>query len=221
MATRKILICEDEEGIISFLDAEMLHAGYETAVARDGEEALRLFGGGRFGLVLLDLMLPLKSGLEVLREIRKSGDTPVIVITARRDSFDKVLLFKSGADDYVTKPFDTLELMARVERVFARSAAISPSLALRDLRLDCDGFTAEIGGRPLPLTKTEFEILSCLLRGGGKVLSREHILGRVYGDFWDSSNVVDVNVKNIRRKIAALSPDSYIETVRGRGYAAR
>ncbi|MDR2770615.1 MAG: response regulator transcription factor, partial [Clostridiales Family XIII bacterium] len=142
---------------------------------------------------------------------------------ARKDSFDKVLLLKSGADDYVTKPFDTLELLARIERNIerGRGAKDGEAYTLRELRVDYAGFTALIGEKPLPLTKTEFEILFCLVKNMRKVLSREQILGRIYGDFIGNSNVVDVNVKNIRRKLAALTSDAYIETVRGKGYVAR
>jgi two-component system response regulator ArlR len=219
----KILICEDEKDIVSFLDAELLHAGYETGVAYDGETALRMFEEGGYDLALLDLMLPKKSGLEVLQSIRGAGDMPVIIITARKDTFDKVLLLKSGADDYVTKPFDTLELLARIERNIERGrAGASRDYRLRELSVDYEKFSAALGGRALFLTKTEFEILFFLMQNAGKVMSRERILGRLYGgDFCGDSNVVDVNIRNIRRKIAEYSAESYIETVRGKGYVAR
>jgi two-component system response regulator ArlR len=223
MRRGRILICEDERDIVSFLRAELLHAGYAVDAAHDGETALRLLAERDYDLALLDLMLPQRSGLEVLQSVRGGGsDMPVIVITARKDSFDKVLLLKSGADDYVTKPFDTLELLARIERNLERERrAGGDTYKLRDLRVDYAGFTAAIGEKPLPLTKTEFEILFCLMKNMRRVLSRERILGCIYGDFLGNSNVVDVNVKNIRRKIAALSSDTYIETVRGKGYVAR
>jgi two-component system response regulator ArlR len=223
MRRGRILICEDERNIVSFLEAELLHAGYEADAAHDGETALRLLAERDYDLALLDLMLPRKSGLDVLQSLRGGGsDMPVIVITARKDSFDKVLLLRSGADDYVTKPFDTLELLARIERSLERARrADAETYTLRDLRVDYAGFTAAIGERILPLTKTEFEILFCLMKNMRRVLDREQILGRIYGDFLGNSNVVDVNVKNIRRKIAAITSDSYIETVRGKGYVAR
>ena len=216
MGKGRILICEDERDIVSFLRAELSHAGYESGAAHDGETALRMLAEEDYDLALLDLMLPRRSGLEVLRSIRGGGsDMPVIVITARKDSFDKVLLLKSGADDYVTKPFDTLELLARIERNLERGRrADGERYELRELCVDYAGFTATIGEKALPLTKTEFEILFCLMKNMRKVLGRERILGRIYGDFPGNSNVVDVNVKNIRRKIAALTSDSYIETLR-------
>jgi two-component system response regulator ArlR len=223
MRRDRILICEDERDIVSFLRAELLHAGYAADEAYDGETALRLLADRDYDLALLDLMLPQRSGLEVLQSLRGGGSNiPVIVITARKDSFDKVLLLKSGADDYVTKPFDTLELLARIERSLERGRrADGETYKLRDLRVDYAGFTAAIGERILPLTKTEFEILFCLMKNMRRVLGREQILARIYGNFLGNSNVVDVNVKNIRRKIAALTSDSYIETVRGKGYVAR
>jgi two-component system response regulator ArlR len=222
MRNGRILICEDEKNIVSFLRAELLHAGYEADVAYDGETAIAMFEGAEYDLALLDLMLPRANGLAVLRRIRETSAVPVIVITARKDSFDKVLLLKSGADDYVTKPFDTLELLARIERNIKRArGAEAPEYKLRELCADYAGFTAKLGGKPVPLTKTEFEMLFFLMKNAGKVLSRDMILAAVYEDFFGDSNVVDVNIKNIRKKLAALSEDSFIETVRGKGYVAR
>jgi two-component system response regulator ArlR len=224
MLSGKILICEDEKDIVSFLRAELLHAGFEADAAYDGETALKLFAENEYDLALVDLMLPRRNGLEVLRGIREAGDTPVIIITARKDTFDKVLLLKSGADDYVTKPFDVLELLARIERGVGRARGAGAERAVRELRglrADYAGFTASVDGTPVPLTKTEFEILFCLLKNAGRVMDRDGILRRVYGDYFGDSNVVDVNIKNIRRKLAALSADTYIETVRGKGYVAR
>lgn len=216
----KLLICEDEKNIVAFLKAELEHAGYAVDVACDGEEAVRLFSGHVYDLVLLDLMLPLKSGLEVLRDFRKAGSTPVIVLTARKDTYDKVLLLKSGADDYVTKPFDTLELLARIERNIERGRS-SSGVSVRSLTINSDSFTCQVGGAELPLTKTEFEILLALCQNADKVMHRETITRRLYGEHLGDSNVVDVNVKNIRKKIAAFSSETFIETVRGKGYVVR
>jgi two-component system response regulator ArlR len=222
MQNGRILICEDEKDIVSFLRAELLHAGYEADAVHDGETAIEMLKGAEYDLALLDLMLPRANGLAVLRRIRETSAMPVIIITARKDSFDKVLLLKSGADDYVTKPFDTLELLARIERNIKRArGAEALEYRLRDLHADYAGFTAKLGDTPVPLTKTEFEMLFLLMKNAGKVLSRDQILASVYEDFFGDSNVVDVNIKNIRRKLAALSRDSYIETVRGKGYVAR
>ncbi|GHU88427.1 response regulator transcription factor ArlR [Clostridia bacterium] len=213
----KILICEDEPSLVRLIADELGHAGYETESAADGAAALELFGQNRYDLVLLDLMLPKKSGLEVLREIRASADTPVFVLTARRDTYDKVLLLKSGADDYITKPFDMLELLARVERrLSARRAA-----NIRGLRVDISAASASLNNLPLTLTATEFSILSELSENADVVVPRGKLLWKLYGQRGEDSNVIDVNIKNIRRKIAAITDEGYIETVRGKGYVIR
>ncbi len=217
---KHILLCEDEKNIVSFLQAELAHANYETSVAYDGEEAVSLFSKQKFDLVLLDLMLPKKNGLEVLSFIRNASDTPVIIVTARKDTFDKVLLLKSGADDYVTKPFDTMELLARISRNIERSKQ-NQNITVKELSIHYDGFTAQINDKPLALTKTEFEILYFLVQNADKVLTREQLMGKLVGDFLGSSNIVDVNIKNIRKKIAELTSHDYIETVRGKGYVMR
>jgi two-component system response regulator ArlR len=216
----KILICEDEKNIVTFLKAELDRVGYDTDVAYDGQEAIRLFTAKGYDLVLIDLMLPLKSGLEVLQALRKTGNTPAIILTARKDTYDKVQLLQSGADDYITKPFDTLELLARIERNIVRNRS-GNNMRIRNLNIDFDRFTCRIDEKPLPLTKTEFEILFFLCQNADKVLPRETVIQRLYGESAFDSNVIDVNIKNIRRKISDISDDVYIETVRGKGYVVR
>jgi DNA-binding response OmpR family regulator len=216
----RILICEDEKNIVTFLKAEIERAGYSADVAFDGEEAVRLFTLRTYDLVLLDLMLPLKSGVEVLRELRKTSSVPVIVLTAKSDTLDKVLLLKSGADDYITKPFDTLELLARVERNIERNQA-GRSILIRSLNINAESYICSVGDMNLPLTKTEFEILFFLCQNADKVIPRVTIMQHLYGEFIGDSNVIDVNIKNIRRKIAEISTEIYVETVRGKGYVVR
>lgn len=212
----KILICEDEENIISFLKAELEFEGYATETATDGKTALEKFSP-EFSLVLLDIMLPEKNGLECLREIRKISDVPVIILTARKEVYDKVAFLEAGADDYVTKPFDTMELIARIKRHIRR--AKPPASAA--LKIDAEGYRAKIGENELPLTKTEFEILFFLQKNIGKVKTRDEIIAAVFGEFYGESNIVDANVKNIRAKIATFSQIQIIETVRGKGYVIR
>lgn len=216
----KILICEDEKNIVSFLTVELDHAGFAADVAYDGVTAIELFAGRDYQLVLLDLMLPLKNGLEVLRTIRKTSDVPVIILTARKDTFDKVLLLNSGADDYITKPFDTMELLARIGRNIERNHK-SRSVRVRGLHIDSESFVCRVDGKELQLTKTEFEILFALCQNADRVLSRSQIAERLYGEYLGDSNVVDVNVKNIRHKLAQISEYVFIETVRGKGYVVR
>ncbi len=220
MMKNRILLCEDEKNIVSFLLAELVRADYEVEVAYDGQAGLALFAQQPYDLILLDLMLPLVNGLEVLQVIRKSSRVPVIILTARKDTFDKVLLIKSGADDYITKPFDTMELLARIERNIERNR-VMPCIQIRGLDIEYNGCLARIEGNDLVLTKTEFEILFHLMQNADRVLTREQILSKLYGDFLGNSNVVDVNMKNIRKKIAQYTETPYIETVRGKGYVIR
>ena len=212
----KILICEDEENIVSFLRAELQYDGFEADVAYDGNAALGLFAQNKYDLILLDIMIPEKNGLECLREIRKTSQVPVIILTARKEVYDKVAFLNAGADDYVTKPFDTLELIARIKRNIARRGSEGDALAL-----DADSYRAFIGGDALPLTKTEFEILAFLHENQNKVKTREEIISGVFGDFYGESNIVDVNVKNIRAKILLHTNREIIATVRGKGYVIR
>jgi len=224
MLTR-ILICEDEENIVSFLETELRFEGFETDTAFDGDKALALFAANEYSLVLLDIMLPAKNGLECLREIRKTSDVPVVILTARKEVYDKVAFLTAGADDYITKPFDTMELVARIKRHIQRTEKraghqVANELDIR-LTIKKEGYLASIGKTDLQLTKTEFEILAYLHESAGKVRTRDEIIGAVFGEFYGESNVIDVNVKNIRAKIARLSDAQIIETVRGKGYVIR
>ena len=214
----KILICEDEENIVSFLKTELQYEGFETDVAYDGDEALRLFAEEHYDLILLDIMLPGKNGLECLREIRKSSGVPVIILTARKEVYDKVAFLNAGADDYVTKPFDTLELIARIKRNIARFA---PLEAGTGFTLQKDGYRAFIDGNELNLTKTEFEIILCLYDNIDAVKTRDEIITAVFGEYYGESNIVDANIKNIRAKINRHTNREVISTVRGKGYVIR
>ena len=215
----KILICEDEENIVSFLKTELEFEGFIAHAAHDGGEALDMFGSDEYHLVLLDIMLPKKNGLECLREIRKSSNVPVIILTARKEVFDKVAFLNAGADDYVTKPFDTLELVARIRRHISRQIA-APQAAC-GFEIKKDAYAARLNGKNLGLTKTEFEILEFLHSNIDRVKSRDDIINAVFDDFYGESNIVDANIKNIRAKIARLGGKQFIETVRGKGYVFR
>jgi two-component system response regulator ArlR len=160
-------------------------------------------------------MLPLKNGLECLREIRKQSDVPVIILTARKEVYDKVAFLNAGADDYITKPFDTLELMARIKRGIQRASTDV------GLVISKESYQAFLGGAPLPLTKTEFEILAYLHENSHRVKTRDQIIQAVLGEFYGESNVIDVNIKNIRAKLRALTADEIIHTIRGKGYVIR
>jgi DNA-binding response OmpR family regulator len=205
----KILLCEDEANIVSFLRTELEYEGFEVDVAEDGNAAMAFIAVENYQLILLDVMLPEKNGLEILRELRKKSLVPVIVLTARKEVYDKVAFLNAGADDYVTKPFDTLELIARIKRNIARNKQ-----AEQGLHICTDSYRVFVNGDEIKLTKTEFEILSFLRAHEGKVKTREEIIRAVFGDFYGESNVIDVNIKNIRAKLAV----DCIRTVRGKGY---
>ncbi|MCL2254405.1 MAG: response regulator transcription factor [Lachnospiraceae bacterium] len=218
----KILVCEDEENIVSFLEAELRFEGFLVDVAGDGEKAIELFKENEYDLILLDIMLPKKNGLECLREVRKIGGVPVIILTARKDVYDKVAFLNSGADDYITKPFETLELIARIKRNIERVSGMrGVKVNHTGLRVDSENYRVFIGEAELSLTKTEFEILNYLNTNQDKVKTRDEILNAVFGDFYGESNVVDVNVKNIRAKILKYTNQEVITTVRGKGYVIR
>jgi two-component system response regulator ArlR len=215
----RILLCEDEENIVSFLRAELEYEGFNVDVAFDGAEALRLFSQNEYDLVLLDIMLPAKNGLECLREMRKASTVPVIILTARKEVYDKVAFLNAGADDYVTKPFDTLELIARIKRnIHRRAGEATPPQGLHICK---DSYRAYVAGSEVKLTKTEFEILAFLHGHENKVKTRDEIICAVFGDFYGESNIVDTNIKNIRAKLAAHTPNEIIHTVRGKGYVVR
>ncbi|MCL2203727.1 MAG: response regulator transcription factor [Defluviitaleaceae bacterium] len=216
----RLLLCEDEENIVSFLRAELEWEGFTVDVAPEGDAAVRLFSHNEYDLVLLDVMLPVKNGLEVLREIRKTSPVPVIILTARKEIYDKVAFLNAGADDYVTKPFDTLELIARVRRNISRAGQPRETPG-EGLHICKDSYRALVNGEEVKLTKTEFEILAYLHQHSGKVKTREEIIRAVFGNFYGESNIIDTNIKNIRAKLVTHTHREMIHTVRGKGYMAR
>ena len=217
----KILITEDDEGIISFIKAELEHEGFSTIEARTGRDALELYESENPDLVLLDLMLPELNGFEVLRRIRKSSNVPVIIETARDESFDKINGLNSGADDYIAKPFDIEELIARINAVLRRtnSQNKSHSIIINELELNIDSLSVKVNGKNINMSKTEFMILKLLMENSDKVLSRNDIIDNVWGkDHYIDINTVDVYVGYLMNKIKSNKEYEYIKTVRGAGY---
>jgi two-component system response regulator QseB len=216
----RILIAEDEPRLASFLEKGLRANGFATTVAEDGAKASLLARDQEFDMLVLDLGLPGKDGMEVLRELRSSGQRmPVIILTARDDVSDKVGGLEGGADDYVTKPFRFEELLARV-RARLRDERTVERTVLRggDVVLDLRTRRASTGGRTVDLTAREFTMLEVLIRHAGQVLSREQLLSHVWGyDYDPGSNVVDVYVGYLRKKLSSEA----IETVRGMGYRLR
>jgi DNA-binding response OmpR family regulator len=214
---KRILICEDEPGMASFLDKGLRSRGYTTKVVADGASATAIASDRDFDLVILDLGLPDTDGLSVLREVRRRGERmPVIILTARDDLGDKVEGLDAGSDDYVTKPFKLDELLARVRVQLRDERSGEPTvLDAAGITLDVRTRKAMVGGEVVDLTAREFTMLETFMRHAGQVLGREQLLAHVWGyDYDPGSNVVDVYVRYLRRKLG----EQTIETVRGMGY---
>lgn len=213
-----ILIVEDDQGIADYMARGLQQAGYTTDLADDGLDAYEMALTGNHSLIILDLGLPTVDGLEVLRRIRDKGMTvPVIVLSARTSVVDRVGSLEGGANDYMPKPFEFAELLARVKlRVGdAKSADPSTQRSHRGLVLDLRTQAVQVGGKWVELTRREIGLLEMFLEHPGKTLSRAQLLSEVWGlDFDPNSNVVDVYVRSLRRKIG----EGYVETVRGAGY---
>ena len=216
----RILIVEDEPRFASFLDKGLSANGYTTKVAPDGRTATAVADDDDFDLVVLDLGLPDIDGIEVLRTLRRQGvSLPVIILTARDDTRDKVSGLDAGASDYITKPFSLEELLARVRARLRDESRVEPTvLTTGDVVLDLRTRRATVRGETVPLTAREFTMLETFMRHRDQVLSREQLLSHVWGfDFDPGSNVVEVYVGYLRKKLGG----ELIETVRGMGYRLR
>jgi DNA-binding response OmpR family regulator len=218
----RILVVDDEPKIVQLVRDYLERAGFAVSTARDGNEALMRAHQERPDLIVLDLGLPQLDGLEVTRRLRRDSGVPIIMLTARDDETDKVVGLELGADDYVTKPFSPRELAARVRAVLRRHAGDADAEVLRvaDLTVDIPRLRAEVAGRPVDLTATEFQLLTALARQPGRVFTRSQLLDAIHGVAFESyERAIDAHVKNIRRK---LEPDPrtprYLLTVYGVGY---
>jgi len=217
-----ILIVDDEPKILRLVHDFLAAAGFRTSSARSGDEALMRVRTEAPDLVILDLGLPGLDGLDVTRAIRRSGDLPIIMLTARDDESDKLVGLELGADDYVTKPFSPRELVARVRAVLRRQAGAAATATLHagDLVLDLSRMRLMRAGEPVELTATEFTLIAAMARSPGRVFTRSQLLDAIHGVAFESyERAIDAHVKNIRRK---LEPDPrsprYLETVYGVGY---
>ena len=221
----RILLVEDEEKLARMVELELNYEGYQVEKAFDGRTGLELALSGRFDLVLLDIMLPALSGMEVLRRLRRESQVPVIMLTARDTVMDKVSGLDMGADDYVTKPFATEELLARIRAALRkRPAPAEPDsrLTAGPLVMDPDRHRVMVDGQNVALTRREFDLLRCLLEHKEKVLSREELLEQVWGfDFMGETNTVDVYIRFLRTKLDEAFHIKLIHTVRGVGYVIR
>lgn len=223
----RILVVDDEPSVVNLIAYNLRKAHYEVLTAVDGREALQEASTGEPDLVLLDLMIPEIDGLDVCRQLRKTSDIPIIMVTARGEEADRVIGLELGADDYICKPFSMRELLARVKAVLRRTQ--SENLGDQEteilfgpdgLELDVDCRTASIGGVTIDLTRLEFDLLHHLLLNAGRVLGREQLLESAWGyDFVGNTRAVDSAIKRLRAKIRASSNNAeLIEAVRGIGY---
>jgi two-component system, OmpR family, response regulator RegX3 len=220
----RVLVVEDEESFSDALSYMLRKEGFEVAVAMTGPDALESFDRTGADLVLLDLMLPGLPGTEVCRELRAKSSVPVIMLTAKDSEVDKVVGLELGADDYVTKPFSSRELVARIRAVLRRRGEVEDlapaALEAGPVRMDVERHVVTVSGREVPLPLKEFELLEVLLRNAGRVLTRMQLIDRVWGaDYVGDTKTLDVHVKRLRAKIEpAPSNPRFIITVRGLGY---
>ena len=222
---QKILVVEDDMHINMMVCDLLSHNGYATSSAYSGTEALLLLSQNSFSLVILDLMLPGKTGEEVLQELRMTQNIPIVVLTAKSDKETTVKLLQMGADDYLVKPFDNNELLARITVQLRRSAPEDNSetpnaLSFKGMTLDLDGHDAYIDGKKLGLSKREFEILRLMIPYPQKVFTKDNLYKSVWGgEFFGDDNTINVHISRLRAKLSAADPcQEYIQTVWGVGF---
>jgi DNA-binding response OmpR family regulator len=224
-----ILLVDDEDSVQKLLTYPLERDGFRVVQARDGEQALRVFGDERIDLVVLDLMLPKVDGLEVCKRLRADSNVPIIMLTARGEELDKVLGLELGADDYITKPFSIREFRSRVRALLRRAALPRErereveTLEAGELRIDPARRTVELAGEPVQLTYVEFELLTALATEPARVFTREMLLRALWGDSaYREPRTIDVHVRHLREKLERDPREpEYIFTVRGVGYRFR
>lgn len=216
-----ILIVEDEQNLARFIELELTHKNYTVDIENDGKVGLDKALSKPYDLYILDLMLPNINGLEICRQIRQKTTTPIIIITAKSETYDKVAGLDYGADDYIVKPFDIEELLARIRAVLRRQPD-KDVLDINGIIIDKDAFKVTVNGHQLELTKTEYDLLYVLAENRNHVMQREQILDHVWGYNSEvETNVVDVYIRYLRNKLKPFNKEKSIETVRGVGYVIR
>ena len=223
---KKVLVVDDEKLIVKGIRFSLEQDGMDVDCAYDGEEALAIARANEYDMILLDIMLPKMDGFEVCQAIREFSDMPIVMLTAKGDDMDKILGLEYGADDYITKPFNILEVKARIKAIMRRTYGprekkeVSSVIVKGDLRLDCDSRRLFIHDKEVNLTAKEFDLLELLVKNENKVYSREDLLGLVWGkDYPGDVRTVDVHVRRLREKIEANpSEPKYVHTKWGVGY---
>ena len=226
---KRVLVVDDEKLIVKGIRFSLEQDGMEVTCAYDGEEALENAKNTEFDIILLDIMLPKLTGLEVCQQIREFSNVPIVMLTAKDDDMDKIMGLEYGADDYITKPFNILEVKARIKAIMRRttvrdSASNAPKTIVNgDLRLDCDSWRVYIAGKEVNLTAKEFDVLELLALNPNKVYSRENLLKLVWGsDYPGDVRTVDVHIRRLREKIESNpSEPRYVHTKWGVGYFFR
>ena len=220
---KRILLVDDEPLIIKGLKYTLEQEGYETLAAYDGEEALEVFFANTVDLVLLDVMLPKLDGIQVCQRIRESSNVPIIMLTAKGEVYDRVLGLELGADDYVVKPFDAKEVIARIKAVLRRSAPAEEKkegvYEFDNLRLDMGSYELRVKGKIVDAPPKELELLACLCSHPNRVYTRDQLLDEVWGfEYYGDSRTIDVHVKRLREKLEGASEQWQLKTVWGVGY---
>jgi len=223
---QKVLVVDDEKLIVKGIRFSLEQDGMEVDCAYDGEEALQMIQEKEYDIILLDVMLPKLTGFEVCQQVREFSNVPVVMLTAKGDDMDKILGLLYGADDYITKPFNILEVKARIKAIMRRMRKKAPEKEVRrvvdkgELHLDCESRRLNIGGREINLTAKEFDLLELMALNPNKVYSRDHLLNAVWGyDYPGDVRTVDVHIRRLREKIEQNpSEPKYVHTKWGVGY---
>lgn len=223
---KRVLVVDDEKLIVKGIRFSLEQDGMDVDCAYDGEEALELAKSNAYDMILLDVMLPKMTGFEVCQQIREFSNTPIVMLTAKGEDMDKILGLEYGADDYITKPFNILEVKARIKAIMRRTGKknddrdVEKIIENRDMRLDCDGRRVYIKNREVNLTAKEFEVLELLMKNPNKVYSRENLLNIIWGsDYPGDVRTVDVHIRRLREKIESTpSEPVYVHTKWGVGY---
>ena len=219
----RILVVDDEQNICELLTLYLMKEGHTAETAGDGEEAMRKFASFNPDLILLDIMLPKKDGWQVCREIRQQSNVPIIMLSAKGETFDKVLGLELGADDYVTKPFESKEVMARIKTVLRRAGGVAEDarqeVEYPDLFVSLTNYKLVVGGKQVDAPPKEIELLYHLAKNPNRVFTRDQLLDEIWGfKYFGDSRTVDVHIKRIREKLEGASDRWAIRTVWGIGY---